>query len=134
MSRLVRIRAEDVAAQAAEARRSQELVSAARGGAEGVTLRLVELEPLGEAGTRTPHRHRFEEVIHILEGEGQAWVEGEREPIAAGDTLLIPTGLWHALLNTGSRPMRVLCFFPDPAIDRTREIDEATRIPARGQG
>jgi mannose-6-phosphate isomerase-like protein (cupin superfamily) len=55
-------------------------------------------------GSATPvHRHACEEVIVILEGEGECTVEGERRPFGANTTLIIPKDAVHQLVNTGAR-------------------------------
>jgi mannose-6-phosphate isomerase-like protein (cupin superfamily) len=94
-------------------RTSHELVSAAQGSA-GVSLRLVEIEPeRPEQAPRGPHVHvAFEEVIHVLSGRGVTETAGERYPIESGDTLLIAANEKHVTRNTGTEPLRLLCFFP----------------------
>jgi oxalate decarboxylase/phosphoglucose isomerase-like protein (cupin superfamily) len=32
--------------------------------------------------------------------------------VTAGDTILVPAGELHVTRNTGSSPLRLLCFFP----------------------
>ena len=94
-------------------RRSREIVSATVG-AEAVTLRLVEI-PVPRPGDkpREPHRHSdFEECMYVLSGEGMSECESGARPVKAGDTILVPPGELHVTRNTGSSPLRLLCFFP----------------------
>ena len=104
-------------------RRSLEIVSGEKG-ASAVTLRLVEI-PVPQPGEapRGPHFHQgFEECIYVLAGEGSTWTESGDHPVAAGDTILIPPGEKHVTRNTGSEPLKLLCFFPVADIaQRTRE-------------
>ena len=95
----------------------RELISASACGARGVTLRIVDLEPPERSGPRSPHTHPYEETIYVLEGRGEAWVDGNTHPIKAGDGLLIPAGHVHMLRNLGPGVMRLACFFPSAAID-----------------
>ncbi len=94
-------------------RKSLEIVSAEIGSA-AVTLRLVEI-PVATPGEtpRNPHRHTdFEECMYVLSGQGvTCTAEGEAE-VVAGDTILVPAGDLHVTRNTGSTPLRMLCFFP----------------------
>jgi mannose-6-phosphate isomerase-like protein (cupin superfamily) len=94
-------------------RKSLEIVSKEIGSVE-VTLRLVEI-PVATAGEspRNPHRHAdFEECMYVLSGQGATrTAEGEAD-IVAGDTILVPAGELHLTRNTGSTPLRMLCFFP----------------------
>jgi quercetin dioxygenase-like cupin family protein len=49
-------------------------------------------------GGQTPHRHPgSEEVTLVLEGAGTALVDGNRQPIEAGNLLYAPAGATHAL-------------------------------------
>jgi quercetin dioxygenase-like cupin family protein len=84
-----------------------------RTGAERVTLRLVEIAaPRPGEARRGPHMHDFEECIHVLAGEGEMESDGGTHRVAAGDTILVPAGERHVTRNTGSGPLRLLCFFP----------------------
>jgi len=58
-------------------------------------------------GERAPaHRHTPNAVRMVVEGEG-AWslVDGERCPMARGDLILTPTGLWHEHGHDGDAPV-----------------------------
>jgi gentisate 1,2-dioxygenase len=52
------------------------------------------------------HRHTPNAVRMIVEGEG-AWttVDGEKCPMARGDLILTPTGLWHEHGHDGDKPV-----------------------------
>lgn len=94
-------------------RKSLEIVSAAVGATE-VTLRLVEIPvPAPGEAPRNPHRHvDFEECMYVLSGEGLTCTPNGDSPVSAGDTILVPPGELHVTRNTGSTPLRMLCFFP----------------------
>ncbi len=82
--------------------------------------------PVKKAGARHPHSHReMEEVIYVQKGSGKAWVNGEVTSIHTGDTLLIPSGARHMMINTGRKPLTLLCAFSaaDPE-NRYREHPE----------
>ena len=94
-------------------RKSLELISR-EVGSDAVTLRLVEI-PVAtpDEPPRKPHRHNdFEECMYVLSGEGVTCTESGDAQIAAGDTILIPSGESHVTRNTGDTPLRMLCFFP----------------------
>ncbi|QKT03323.1 cupin domain-containing protein [Ectothiorhodospiraceae bacterium 2226] len=56
------------------------------------------------------HRHHLsEEIYHVAAGRGRMTLGDQRFDIEAGDTVCIPPGTAHALHNTGSEPLRVLC-------------------------
>jgi len=90
----------------------RELVSHRRLKSKRIALRLVEVMPVKEAGPRHPHSHRgMEEVIYVQKGVGKAWVEGEVTSIKLGDTILIPAGARHMMINTGRGSLTLLCAF-----------------------
>jgi len=89
-------------------------VVGAKVGAARVTFRLVEI-PVPQPGEtlRGPHLHRdFEECIYVLEGEGATHSDSGIHPLREGDTILIPPGERHVTRNTGTVPLKLLCFFP----------------------
>ena len=109
-------------------RKALEIVSGERG-AQGLTLRLVEIPVLQPGDTlRTPHRHsNFEECIYTLSGQGTTFADGGEFHLKPGDTLLIPAGEKHVTRNTGSEPLVLLCFFP--VADITVGTQESGVIP-----
>jgi len=65
------------------------------------------LVPAG--GGPPPHRHDFEEMFTILEGEIELTFRGETHRAGAGSTVNIPANAPHAFRNTLDRPARMLC-------------------------
>ena len=101
-----KINQSEIAPKKLPSRFFRELVSHKVLKSKGIALRFVELLPVREAGPRHPHSHRgMEEVIFVQDGTGKAWVNGEVEKIATGDTILIPAGTRHMMINTGLTPM-----------------------------
>lgn len=57
------------------------------------------------------HSHPYIEILHILEGTAEAWVEGEEDRpvrLEKGDTISMPPGVLHSFRVVGDRPMRLL--------------------------
>jgi len=54
------------------------------------------------------HSHPYMEVITVIEGTGEAWIEGEGDgiPIGPGSTIVAPPNKAHGFRNTGQTPMR----------------------------
>jgi quercetin dioxygenase-like cupin family protein len=62
---------------------------------------------------RRPHRHPHSyELVHVLRGEGVAWLDGDRTPVAAGTTFHVPPGVPHATLPAPGSQLELVCFFP----------------------
>jgi quercetin dioxygenase-like cupin family protein len=49
-----------------------------------------------------------EEIIYILEGEAEQWVEEERRVLKAGEMAHIPKNTPHATRNPSDKPLRFL--------------------------
>ncbi len=68
----------------------------------------------GEA-VRPAHSHpEGEELIYVISGNGEAWVDGEIQAIRPGTAVLFEQGSVHMLRNVGGTEMKVLCFFSPP--------------------
>lgn len=56
-----------------------------------------------------PHRHDFEEMFTILEGEIEFTFRGEKYTVRAGATVNIPANAPHNFRNISGAPARMLC-------------------------
>jgi quercetin dioxygenase-like cupin family protein len=55
------------------------------------------------------HRHpNQEEVIYVLDGSIEQWVEREHRVLGPGDGVLIPAGSVHASFNPGDEPAKII--------------------------
>jgi quercetin dioxygenase-like cupin family protein len=55
------------------------------------------------------HRHPArEEIIYILEGRGEQWVDRERRQLRPGESAFIPRNTVHAIYNSSKRPVTFL--------------------------
>jgi mannose-6-phosphate isomerase-like protein (cupin superfamily) len=107
-----KINRNQVAAKELPSRFSRELVSHRVLKSKGIALRVVDVLPAKQAGPRHPHSHPgMEEVIYVENGSGKAWVNGETVTIGRGDTILIPAGARHMMINTGRGPLKLFCAF-----------------------
>jgi quercetin dioxygenase-like cupin family protein len=60
-------------------------------------------------GGPPPHRHDFEEMFTILEGEVELTFRGETHRACAGSTVNIPANAPHDFKNASDKPARLLC-------------------------
>ena len=76
----------------------------------GITFGEVVLLP-GRGHDR--HNHpESEEILYVLSGEGEQMIDdGEPFPVKPGDTMYVPTGVFHSTRNAGWEPMRLLAFY-----------------------
>jgi quercetin dioxygenase-like cupin family protein len=69
------------------------------------------------------HRHDFEEMFSILDGEIELTFRGETSTARTGDTVNIPASAPHVFRNASDRPARLLCLCaPAGQEDFFREI------------
>jgi quercetin dioxygenase-like cupin family protein len=60
-------------------------------------------------GGPPPHRHDFEEMFTVLDGEIELTFRGESHRATAGTTVNIPANAPHSFKNNLDRPARLLC-------------------------
>ena len=75
---------------------------------------VAEIDPGKHSGA---HRHLYEEVNHVLAGEGYSIIEDKRYEWKKGDTLAIPLFSWHQHFNSGKEPARFLVHTGRPAME-----------------
>lgn len=85
----------------------RELMHPACHGNHAQSLAEATIEP-GIATQLHMHRHS-EELYYIVEGQGVMTMGREAFSVAAGDTVCIPPATPHAISNSGSIPLRILC-------------------------
>lgn len=57
-----------------------------------------------------PHRHRqAEELYHFIRGRGHLHIGDKTARVKAGDTVLIPPGSWHRVINDSDEDLVFLC-------------------------
>lgn len=52
--------------------------------------------------TTSKHRHTYETILYVLEGEGFTIIEDRRVEWSAGDAVYIPVWAWHQHTNTSA--------------------------------
>jgi len=68
-------------------------------------------------GYRTPlHSHPYMETLMVLEGSGEAWIEGHDDLIALapGMTLVFPPHVRHQFRTLGGAPLKTLGMHASP--------------------
>ena len=69
--------------------------------------------PPGE-NTLLHRHHHSEELYHVTAGSGRMVLGDEEFVIATGDTVAIPPGTPHRVINDGSEPLVILCCCSPP--------------------
>lgn len=60
-------------------------------------------------GGPPPHRHDFEEMFSVLQGEIEVTFRGEKYVAHAGETVNVPANAPHSFVNLSDGPARLLC-------------------------
>jgi oxalate decarboxylase/phosphoglucose isomerase-like protein (cupin superfamily) len=85
----------------------------------------------GEGHVR--HNHpQSEEILYVLSGIGEQMVD-DRPPFAVrpGDTIYIPTAVYHSTINTGWEPLRLLALYNPGGAERALlELQDYRQTPA----
>ena len=68
-------------------------------------------------GGPPPHRHDFEEMFTLLEGELELTFRGETTIVRAGSTVNIPANAPHAFRNSSGSPAHMLCMATPAGLD-----------------
>ena len=86
--------------------------------------------PPGEAHRFHYHPH-MEEILYILAGAAEQWIEGEMRLMDAGDSIYIPAGMIHATYNAGSRTLDFLAMLSPAQTPAPPTIEVADQEPWR---
>ena len=100
---------------------------------------LTEAEDLLMVRVRMPpgkghqfHRHpRLEELIYVISGVAEQWVERERRTLETGDVAHIPRDVVHATYNAGSEPLVFLAILSPAKFEGPALVDVHQEEPWR---
>ena len=77
-------------------------------GARQITTHVSVIDP-GQTA-HPPHEHAGEEVMFVLEGEGEFSAGGEKHRVGPMTALFCPEHVLHGLRNTGTAPIKYVVF------------------------
>jgi quercetin dioxygenase-like cupin family protein len=72
------------------------------------TYTLIDMH-IPPGGGPPPHRHDFEEMFTVLEGEVELSFRGQNFVARAGETVNVPANAPHGFRNAASQAVRLLC-------------------------
>lgn len=99
------IRLEDVPEEAFHNGATYQTLVGDDAGSTPVRVGVLTSPPGFSTGT---HYHPYLEVVTVIEGQGEAWIEGREGVVAIGpgDTLELPPGVKHGFRVTGTKPLK----------------------------
>lgn len=78
----------------------------------GASMTLGEVVLLPGQGHDRHNHPNSEEVLYVLSGEGEQMLDDKEPfPVSAGDTIYVPTGVFHSTVNTGWAPLHLLAVY-----------------------
>jgi quercetin dioxygenase-like cupin family protein len=79
------------------------------------------------------HKHPAqEEVMYVVAGKVEQWVDREKRILGAGDAAFIPAGVVHATFNVGQDDARLLVIFSPCIGDGFEAVDVSAEAPWNG--
>jgi len=104
----------------------RELAGLARANAQRLSLAEVVLEPGGQS--REHHHRRTEEVYYLLQGQARLTLGRETRLVGPGDTIVIPTGTRHKIVNAGdTQVVMIVACAPAWRVEDNVFLEEPTR-------
>ncbi|MEG0494464.1 MAG: cupin domain-containing protein [Clostridia bacterium] len=81
------------------------------------------------------HSHKeVEEVLLVLAGKGEVWVDGETAIFQQGDAVLLPAGSMHQVRNVGKKMVVTVSIFGCPMGREAYTVYEKDVFSALGEG
>jgi len=79
--------------------------------AKNCQLVVMALKPKEEIGAEV---HKLDQFFRVEEGTGEAFLGGVNKKISAGFAVLVPAGMNHNIINTGSVPLKLYTIYSPP--------------------
>ena len=76
------------------------------------------------------HRHpKMEEILYVLSGEAEQWVENEKRIMKAGDSLYLAANVVHGTYNPGSQVLDFLAVLSPAGAEGPGTVDVSDDEP-----
>ena len=79
--------------------------------AKNCQLVVMALKPKEEIGAEV---HKLDQFFRVEEGTGEAFLDGVSKKISVGFAVLVPAGMNHNIINTGSVPLKLYTIYSPP--------------------
>ena len=67
------------------------------------------------------HSHPVEEVLTVLAGEAEMWLDDDRAILSAGQSLIVPAGRRHGFRNSGTTTLHLHAVLASPVFEAMPE-------------
>lgn len=99
-------------------------------GTKNLTLVRVTMRP--GTGHAFHHHPAREEIIYIVDGVAEQWVDRERRTLRAGEIAFIPKKVVHAIYNSSKKPMTFLAILSPATARGPFLVDCSNEEPWKG--
>jgi mannose-6-phosphate isomerase-like protein (cupin superfamily) len=83
-----------------------------------------------DPGTGAPtHLHAVEELLTVLDGQAEVWLDAEQATLTSGQSLVVPAGRKHGFRNTGAGTLHVQAILASPIFEAA--FDDQNEVPRR---
>jgi len=94
------------------------------------SVQLCVFEQWCDPGKGAPtHLHAVEEVLSVIAGTADIWVEDETASVYAGQSVVVPAGRKHGFRNSGTDTLHVIATLAAPMFEAS--FDAAGEISRR---
>jgi len=74
------------------------------------------------------HSHPVEEILTVLAGEAEVWMDEARARLAAGQSVIVPAGRRHGFRNSASGTLHLHAVLASPIFEA---LPEGASVPVR---
>jgi mannose-6-phosphate isomerase-like protein (cupin superfamily) len=90
--------------------------------------RLCVFEQFCDTGRGAPtHLHAVEEVLTVLDGAAELWLDEDRATLTTGQSVVVPAGRKHGFRNTGPTTLHVRATLAAPSFEAWFEGESESR-------
>ena len=75
------------------------------------------------------HRHPVEEVLRVLAGQAEVWIDGHGIALTAGQSVVVPPGRRHGFRNSGDATLHMQATLAAPMFEAS--YDDRAEISRR---
>jgi mannose-6-phosphate isomerase-like protein (cupin superfamily) len=117
--------AEQVAEEWCPGVKTRMLASTANGASQ-----LCVFEQWCDPGHGAPtHLHAVEEILHVLAGRAEIWIDDKRVTLADGQLVIVPAGRKHGFNNVGTGVLHIRSTLASPVFEAA--YDDKRETPRR---
>ena len=72
------------------------------------------------------HLHAVEEVLHVIEGQADVWIDNEHATLTEGQLAVVPAGRKHSFSNSGTTVLHITSTLAAPVFEAAYDDERET--------